>query len=211
MPGYANPQNLNRYSYVTNNPLRYTDPTGHMRVDDEGGGGNKGCSDPKYCNNGKPKSKDELDKMRNEKKDKDENQGPLESIVPEGEGCQIQLVCIPNVNIDIHVTSDWEARGASGIISGIVGVITAVLFPNAGYGTAFTTGFGTGLIAEELALPGSVEGDVTTTISYPDPDINNSFSCYGSTFTPTISSTTVTRDGNVIVIAQSSQGYCIQR
>ena len=32
MPGYANPQNLNRYSYVTNNPLRYTDPTGHMRV-----------------------------------------------------------------------------------------------------------------------------------------------------------------------------------
>jgi RHS repeat-associated protein len=28
--GYTNPQNLNRFSYVTNNPLRYTDPTGHM-------------------------------------------------------------------------------------------------------------------------------------------------------------------------------------
>ena len=41
VPGYANPQNLNRYSYVTNNPLRYTDPTGHM-LDygaNEGGGG----------------------------------------------------------------------------------------------------------------------------------------------------------------------------
>ena len=39
--GYANPQNLNRYSYVNNNPLRYTDPTGHM-LDygaNEGGGG----------------------------------------------------------------------------------------------------------------------------------------------------------------------------
>jgi len=34
VPGYANPQTLNRYSYVTNNPLRYTDPTGHMRVQD---------------------------------------------------------------------------------------------------------------------------------------------------------------------------------
>ena len=34
MPGYANPQNLNRYSYVTNNPLRYTDPTGHERLQD---------------------------------------------------------------------------------------------------------------------------------------------------------------------------------
>ena len=29
VPGYTNPQNLNRYSYVTNNPLRYIDPTGH--------------------------------------------------------------------------------------------------------------------------------------------------------------------------------------
>jgi len=30
IPGYANPQNLNRFSYVRNNPVRYTDPTGHM-------------------------------------------------------------------------------------------------------------------------------------------------------------------------------------
>jgi len=29
VPGAGNPQNLNRYSYVRNNPLRYTDPTGH--------------------------------------------------------------------------------------------------------------------------------------------------------------------------------------
>ena len=35
MPGYANPQNLNRFSYVLNNPLRYTDPTGHRACGDE--------------------------------------------------------------------------------------------------------------------------------------------------------------------------------
>ena len=29
VPGYANPQSWNRFSYVANNPLRYTDPTGH--------------------------------------------------------------------------------------------------------------------------------------------------------------------------------------
>lgn len=29
VPGAGNPQNLNRFSYVRNNPLRYTDPTGH--------------------------------------------------------------------------------------------------------------------------------------------------------------------------------------
>jgi RHS repeat-associated protein len=31
------PQNLNRYSYATNNPLRYTDPTGHKACEDYGG------------------------------------------------------------------------------------------------------------------------------------------------------------------------------
>ena len=43
VPGYANPQNLNRYSYVNNSPLMYTDPTGHQRVDpgDEDGSDSK--------------------------------------------------------------------------------------------------------------------------------------------------------------------------
>lgn len=49
VPGYANPQNLNRYSYVTNNPLRYTDPTGHMLSENEYGGG---CSTSGYCPGG---------------------------------------------------------------------------------------------------------------------------------------------------------------
>ncbi|MEJ5312640.1 MAG: RHS repeat-associated core domain-containing protein, partial [Anaerolineae bacterium] len=30
VPSPANPQSLNRYSYVLNSPLRYTDPTGHF-------------------------------------------------------------------------------------------------------------------------------------------------------------------------------------
>lgn len=33
VPDLYNPQSLNRYSYVQNNPLRYTDPTGHQFVD----------------------------------------------------------------------------------------------------------------------------------------------------------------------------------
>ncbi len=34
VPGAGNPQALNRYAYVVNNPLRYTDPSGHY-TDDE--------------------------------------------------------------------------------------------------------------------------------------------------------------------------------
>jgi RHS repeat-associated protein len=35
---YSNPQNLSRMSYVLNNPVRYTDPTGHMVADEDDGG-----------------------------------------------------------------------------------------------------------------------------------------------------------------------------
>ncbi len=31
---FSNPQTLNRYSYVTNNPLKYTDPSGHRLLED---------------------------------------------------------------------------------------------------------------------------------------------------------------------------------
>ncbi|MCW1968983.1 MAG: RHS repeat-associated core domain-containing protein, partial [Anaerolineae bacterium] len=36
VPGAGNPQSLNRYSYVFNNPLTYTDPDGHDPKDDNG-------------------------------------------------------------------------------------------------------------------------------------------------------------------------------
>ena len=35
MPDPYNPQDLNRFSYVRNNPVRYNDPTGHMCSDPE--------------------------------------------------------------------------------------------------------------------------------------------------------------------------------
>ncbi len=34
VPDPANPQSFNRYSYVLNNPIRYTDPSGHCAQDD---------------------------------------------------------------------------------------------------------------------------------------------------------------------------------
>ena len=34
VPNPFNPQDLNRFSYVRNNPVRYTDPTGHRACDD---------------------------------------------------------------------------------------------------------------------------------------------------------------------------------
>ncbi len=39
VPGAGNPQALNRYSYVLNNPLHYSDPSGHCPMDDGPQGG----------------------------------------------------------------------------------------------------------------------------------------------------------------------------
>ena len=39
IPNPADPQSWNRFSYVQNNPIRYTDPTGHAFEDDTGGVG----------------------------------------------------------------------------------------------------------------------------------------------------------------------------
>jgi RHS repeat-associated protein len=44
VPEPGNPQSWNRYSYVNNNPLRYTDPTGHCRYDEEGNIDKWNCS-----------------------------------------------------------------------------------------------------------------------------------------------------------------------
>jgi hypothetical protein len=42
-PGLGNPQNRNRYSYALNNPLKYTDPTGHCNVDGSDGENTTSC------------------------------------------------------------------------------------------------------------------------------------------------------------------------
>ena len=52
IPSLYNPQSLNRYSFVGNNPINYSDPTGHWRTEDTGS--RNGCYDPKYCSNGIP-------------------------------------------------------------------------------------------------------------------------------------------------------------
>jgi hypothetical protein len=65
VPGYSNPQNLNRYGYVLNNPLRYTDPTGHRCVE---AGFEGSCSSVEDKTTKKWKADLEAARNRNKKK-----------------------------------------------------------------------------------------------------------------------------------------------
>jgi len=47
VPEPGNPQALNRYSYTLNNPVKFTDPTGHRN--DPGGGAPYSCAEDLYC------------------------------------------------------------------------------------------------------------------------------------------------------------------
>lgn len=93
VPGYANRQNLNRYSYVTNNPLRYTDPTGHMLCavcEGEGGDGYTPPNAPNFPNAPDPDDPDQ----------DDENTDP---------DCPDWNVCIIDVPGEI-IQSYWDAN-----------------------------------------------------------------------------------------------------
>lgn len=46
IPDLSNPQSWNRYSYVTNRPVNFSDPSGYRLVENEFGGG---CSTSGYC------------------------------------------------------------------------------------------------------------------------------------------------------------------
>jgi hypothetical protein len=106
VPGYGNPQNLNRYSYVTNNPLRYTDPTGHMRVDDEFGGGD--IYTPPISNNNDDSNHDD---------DEDENGGGdkvLPSPQPNGPIPPELLQWVSNIRWIWRSGPDWLFRVEQG-------------------------------------------------------------------------------------------------
>ena len=54
VPNPGDPQSLNRYSYTRNNPVRYTDPSGHRYI--ECGPDGSECSGPVYQGGGGPAS-----------------------------------------------------------------------------------------------------------------------------------------------------------
>lgn len=109
MPGYTNPQNLNRYSYVTNNPLRYTDPTGHIQCEDYQGS----CLSEKQLtkiHKAKIENIKEKSKKKNEKKEGNASQpliDPLDSYCGDVSG----LACAAIFTQDVATLIDLVGVG----------------------------------------------------------------------------------------------------
>jgi RHS repeat-associated protein len=79
VPGAANPQAWNRFSYVTNNPLRYTDPTGHMQASEGYTESDGQCSAGDTSCNWLQTSQDKLKKPKKDKTNGRDGQTPSPS------------------------------------------------------------------------------------------------------------------------------------
>jgi RHS repeat-associated protein len=117
IPGYANPQNLNRFSYVLNNPLKYTDPTGHcVSIDGEHTCGS-GNTAPRYD----PPKKDK----KESKKDKGSSIIDLYILGWENFGSAWSILSNPNATYGQKFGSGaymgaWGGAHVAGAVGGII-------------------------------------------------------------------------------------------
>jgi len=132
VPGYANPQSLNRFSYVLNNPLRYTDPTGHMACGDgEAHDCNGHRQDPNQNPHPpKPPQPPKLPKEEDKSKDDDYPQDPKVSLDPnpveDGDNEYFCLTHLSSCDININPNAIVDPLAWTHIAEGILGGV--VLF-----------------------------------------------------------------------------------
>ena len=121
MPNPANPQSLNRYSYVNNNPLRYVDPSGHMPCEEYQGACLSDNQMTNIWNNTTGNGNNNNNNNDDDDEDNDSGEGgggdmpelPLGSPSPvDGYYCQATtLTCWANFAQDMATTVDFIFAG----------------------------------------------------------------------------------------------------
>ncbi len=161
VPNPASPQNLNRYGYVLNNPIRFSDPSGHICVEGDGTNGEFGMagncggkSNPNY----KPGLMGSPSGWTNRNKSTDDS-----AVVEKSGGGVIKDKDRPTPPCEL-ITSNSTCQTFSRYIG--VGVFTLDFL--AGIGSTIFAGlmvgaiaggpFGVGAVAEAYAIANFIEG-----------------------------------------------------
>lgn len=106
IPSYANPQSLNRFAYTLNNPMRYTDPTGHTAVCPYG---------PEDCAALEDSNSDNSNNNSNNNTNNNNNND---------DECPDWNACVTDVNAST-MQSYWDSNNVFLNIMGITGIVEA--------------------------------------------------------------------------------------
>ncbi len=124
IPNPANPQSWNRYSYTLNNPIKFSDPSGHSRIEEECGMNGEDCGErvPAYTWNSPENNRDDENGISTSKKGRSRTETVTDKALKGDFNAILDLVIPSNFGWRVQAEGAFAPFGVVWTPSGTLGV-----------------------------------------------------------------------------------------